>query len=110
VNEHILTPEIVERELRREAERMVELRKHPGFTLLLEKIASKEERMDDALVKRIKEGWLDLDLAQRQVDYNRGFVAGMKYPDEVIKGAEEKLRKYDLGVAEEEERDQEDFW
>jgi hypothetical protein len=105
----IETRETRERELRRHAERLAQLRTHPGFMLLLNAMRLKEERMDTMLLARVKESGLDLASAQRQTDYDRGFVAGMGYAEQVVASAERKLREYDAGVAQE-AGEEEDFW
>lgn len=99
-----------ERELLKQAERLAGLRPQPGFRLLEETCAAKQERMKSELLRRVLAG-LDEHYTQRQVDYDRGFIDALSYFEQVVAGAERKLGKAAEQAAETSEPDEEeDRW
>lgn len=92
------------RALRHRAELFARLAAFEPFLELLKELGRKEIRMREMLVQRLLSGEA---ADQRQVDYDRGFVDGMKYAAQVVKAAENTLIKADAAAdaAEESEPD-----
>jgi hypothetical protein len=93
-------PDVVQidpqRQLRRIAEHLASLGKLPAFEYLIAETARKGERMKAALVAQMMNG-MDFSPLQRQADYDRGFIEGMKYIEAVVTGAQNTLAKLDQG-------------
>jgi hypothetical protein len=97
-----------ERALRHSAQQLVDLLKFPGFHFLQGEVEKKAERMKTALTTRLMGGEEMLSL-QRQADYDRGFVAGMRYVAiEVPSGATRTLERLEQG--QETEPEPKDGW
>lgn len=47
---------------------------------------------------------------QREIDYDRGLFAGLKYPFDIMDGARGRLAKRDRKVAEPEQEEEVDHW
>jgi len=88
-----------DRTLRRRAEQLSTLDASPGFVFMNEEIDKKAAKMRDALAARLIAGE-EVAQLQRQADYDRGFVDGMCYPREVVKGAVNTMRRLDQQLAE----------
>ncbi len=58
--------------------------------MLQAEFEKKKNRMVEALVQRLL-GGEDIVALQRQIDYDRGFIDGMNYPERIIAGAEAKM-------------------
>lgn len=91
-----------ERRVLHAAETLSRLGHLDEFAFLRAEIEKKRERMADTLASRLMSGE-DMVSLQRQVDYDRGFIHGINYPFEVVKGAMERLRKSDTENEEPEE-------
>lgn len=83
-----------ERILLHAAETLTRLGRLDEFSFLLGEIEKKRVRMADSLAARLMSGE-DVTVLQRQIDYDRGFITGMLYPFEVVKGATERLKSFD---------------
>jgi hypothetical protein len=104
-----MTPE-QERALRREAEALSSLEKHPGFVALVKVIERKRESMKRTLADRLMnpdETAIDM---QRQADYDRGFYAGASYSSQVVEGARAAMEKWDAGAEVTEPEEEADGW
>lgn len=96
-----------ERALRRTAEQLATLAKVGSFQYLVKELEKKAEQMKATLVALMMNGE-DFKRLQRQSDYERGYIDGMKYVSAVVAGAENKLRQLDQG--EEPDEPEEDRW
>jgi hypothetical protein len=80
-----------------------------GFRFLVEEMESKRRRMERTLLSRVMADGMSGEGIQRQADYDRGFVDGMRYAVvDVPHGAEVRLAKQDASEPDEEEV--EDLW
>jgi hypothetical protein len=104
-----MTPE-QERELRRRAERLASLQKHPGFMLLVEEAEKKRLRMKDGLATRLLDGREDIGALREQATYDRGFYDGVVYGQKIVIGAERKLQEWDAGQEVTEPEEEIDGW
>jgi hypothetical protein len=103
-----ISPE-AQRVLRRAAERLAGLQKHPSFTLLTEKIEEKRVRMRDSLTARLM-GGEPTQLLQRQIDYDRGFIDGALYGKAIVDNAVRDLEEWEAGEAVTETEEGTDGW
>jgi hypothetical protein len=93
----------------RRADALSKLPLIPGFKMLVEEMENKRQRMQRTLMSRVMAEGMTGDAIQRQADYDRGFVDGMRYAVvEVPHGAEIRLARQDASEPEEEEV--EDLW
>ena len=100
-----MTTDLNARALRHRAEQLASLKKVEAFQFLAGEVQKKRGRMAEQLAAMILNG--TEEVPQRQVDWNRGFIAGMLYVTEnVISGAERKLEK----DSEPEDELEEDNW
>jgi len=89
-----------ERILRHRAERMERLLRNEDFLALREEIPRKQERMNVFLLSRLNSQGVSADALQALVEYDRGFVAGMRYiMVEAPEGAVRLLRRQDAQAA-----------
>lgn len=94
--------------LRHRAEQLSLLAGVEAFRVLITETGKKKSRMVEALMQRVLAGE-SLESIQRQVDYDRGWIDGMKYAVEGIpSGAARKLQQLDQGVDEPEP--EQDIW
>lgn len=80
------------RALRHRAEQFAQLASFEPYKELLLELGRKEKRMRDLLLGRLMAGE---EINQRQLDYDRGFVDGMKYVPTVTAAAERTLERAD---------------
>ena len=95
-----------EHELRRNAEKLVPLRRVDAFAFLLTRLERKKERMVESLVQRVLSDG-DLTKLQRQMDYDRGFIDGMNYPERILASAAAMLAQPE---SEPDDEEVEDLW
>lgn len=97
-----------ERALRHAAEQLASLKRLEPWQFLKDTIAKKRVRMAEMVAQRILgDPNFTAELAQRQIDHDRGYVAGMKYVFDVVDGAERTLSGARSSKPDEAE---EDFW
>lgn len=101
--------QVTARALRHRAELFARLSAFEPFQELLNELGRKERRMRDMLLGRAMSGEA---IDQRQVDYDRGFVDGMKYVHAVTTAAERTLERADAeaDAAESEPDDKKGLW
>jgi hypothetical protein len=97
----------IERALRHRAELFASLEGQDAFAELLKELERKQERMVRTLVDGAMRG---VEINQRQVDYDRGFVDGMKYIRQVVKAASNTLSKADAEASVSEPDDERSEW
>lgn len=88
-----------QRAIRHRAEVLVDLAKTDAFQLMQRELKLKSERMHKDFAAGLLIGEA---LDQRQIDYDRGFIEGLAYIDQMIRGAEQVLARLDR----EQEKDQ----
>lgn len=104
-----MSKEDSEKALRHRAELLSSLPRAEAFQALADESRRKEQRMIESLMQRLLHGE-SLDSMQRQIDYDRGFIDGMKYlASAVPAGAESRLQRSDL-ASYEAEQPEEDYW
>jgi len=102
-----ITPE--ERSVRRRADLIATLPRVEGFQILTEEMEYKRLRMEKTLMARVMADDMSGEALQRQADYDRGFVAGMRYAVlDVPQSAARKVASGDLH--EDEPGEVEDRW
>jgi len=105
----VTTAAPTERTLRHRAEMIVRLLSIDGFDVLVEEMEKKRLRMERALMGRVMAEGMSGEALQRQADYDRGFVAGMRYA--VIAVPEDAVRVVQRGERPAEmEEEAEDIW
>jgi hypothetical protein len=96
------------RAIRHRAELLATLPKVEAFAALTQECERKERRMTEALMQRLLSGE-SLDVLQRQIDYDRGWIDAMRYITHAIPaGAERMLERQTQSLNESEP--EEDFW
>ena len=84
-------------------ERSSKLPRIEGFQFLTEEMELKRQRKAKTLMARVMADEVSGEALQRQADYDRGFVDGMRYAVvEVPKGADRRLARQDATEPEEE--------
>lgn len=98
-----------ERALRHRAEQLASLLQIDAFQALIRSANEKADRMRNALFSQVMLG-VSLESNQRQIDYDRGFIDGMKYISERVPAAAlSKLERNEFGE-EPETENTEDRW
>lgn len=96
------------RKLRHRAEQLALLAGVEAFKTLVAETERKSERMIEVFTKRLLSGE-SLESMQRQIDYDRGFMDGMRCAvKEIPSGAARTLQRLDQGV--EDPEPEQDFW
>jgi hypothetical protein len=93
----VAVPPDVQRVLQHRAELYVELSRHPGFEEMMRELERKQERMEGEFSLRMRDRE---PIDPLQVEYDRGFIAALKYIPLVVKGAERALEKLDAEASE----------
>jgi hypothetical protein len=90
------------RALRIRAQLLTTLPRLEPFQALVEEIEKKQTRIERLLMSRILGDGMDGAEMQRQVDHDRGFIAGMRYATiEIPAGAARMLNRTDPVIEEE---------
>jgi|SRR5262252_5832982 len=67
------------------------LSQHPSWPDFVEELKAKEERLKRVIVVKVMS---KLPVDQREIDFMRGFIAGMQYIATVPENAEARLESY----------------
>lgn len=98
-----------EKALRHRAELLASLKRVEAFLFLAGEAEKKGVAMRELVAQRVMSGE-PLDVLQRQTDYDRGFVAGMRYiTRDVIEGAERTAKKLEQAGADD-KPEEKDIW
>ena len=97
-----------ERSARLRAEALALLPNVESFQVLTEECERQRRRMERTLIARVMAEGMSGDAIQRQADYNRGYVDGMRYA--VIKAPEAAIRMLQHNEIREIDEEVEDRW
>lgn len=97
-----------ERTVRLRAEALALLPNVESFQILTEECERQRQRMERTLIARVMAEGMSGDAIQRQADYNRGYVDGMRYA--VIKAPEAAIRMLQRDEIREVDEEVEDRW